>query len=172
MSAHDSSTQAHNTNPPPDGGRPSKNINVDETGISMSWKTAVGIIGFLIFVMLTWNTFAQTLLKAGDLVDHNASATAHAQHPALVDPIKRAEVIEMVKPIQEQAEATSKTVVKVQNGFYEQRAVDLAYRAIEQLPQGTGPRRTTVRFEKVKKRALSNLKADRDILDGIDVPVM
>ncbi|MCZ6868106.1 MAG: hypothetical protein O7G84_01220 [Gammaproteobacteria bacterium] len=170
MSAHDPGFEAHVTNPPP-GKRPTS-INVDETGISMSWRTAVAIIGFVIFLMLTWNTFAQSLLKAADLAEHDALPTAHAKHPALLDPIKKAEVIAMVEPIRTQGEQTARVVAKVQDGIYEQRADDLAYRAIEQLPKGAGRRRISTHFEKVKKRALVNQKAGRNIRDGIDVPVM
>lgn len=170
MSAHDQSTRAHDTTPP--GDRPSKSINVDETGISMSWRTAVAVIGFIVFVMMAWNTFAASLLKAADLADHNARSTAHAKHPGHEDRIKRAEVVAMVKPIQEEVEATSAAVIKVQNGFYDQRAADLAYRAVEKLPRSAPTRARIRRFERVKGKALRNQQEGRDILDGIDVPVM
>ena len=147
-------------------------MNVDATGVSMSWKTAVTIISFVIFVMMTWNTFAGTLLKAADLTEHNASTTAHAQLPAHVDHIQKAEVVAMVEPIRKQAAATSRTVIQVQNGFYDKRAADLAYRAVDNLPKNASTRTRITRFEWVKSRALKNLREGRDILDGIHVPVM
>jgi len=170
VSAHDSSTDAH-SNPPPGDSRPTM-VNVDKTGVSMSWKTAVGVIGFIILGMVTLMTFTGTLLKADDLVKHNTSSTAHAQLPAHEDPIKKAEVVTMIAPIQEQAQTTSDAVIKVRNGFYEQRASDLAYRAVDRLPRSAGGTARIRRFERVKKKALKNQQAGRDILDGIDVPVM
>jgi hypothetical protein len=169
MTAHDPTGKAHDSERP-GANRPTM-INVDSSGVSMSWKTAVTVIGFVVVVMLTWNTFSATLARSSDLKAHNEAKDAHEEHPKHADRIHRAEVVEMVEPIKEKVERTEERVITVQNGFYEQRAEDLAYRAVEQMPKTTPARQRIRRFEQVKRKAKTNLKEGKDIREGIDAPV-
>ncbi len=159
MSAHDSRSPQ----------RPTM-INIDSSGMSMSWKTFGAGAVAIALVVLWWGEYDAGTVKAADLVAHDAATTAHAV--LHTDPVKKAEVEAMIKPIVEQARATSKTVITVQNGFFEQRADDLAYRAIDAMPERVTPRAKVRRFDSVKKRALANQKAARDIRDGIDVDLL
>jgi hypothetical protein len=146
-------------------------INVDKTGLSMSWKTAVAIAGAIVMGMLAWNTFSASLARSSDLKAHDTSEVAHTDHPKHADRIHKTEVVEMIKPLKEQVESTAETVVTVQNGYYDQRAEDLAFKAVEKMPRAAPSRQRIERFERVKRKAKANLKAKRDIREGIDDPL-
>lgn len=155
MTAHDPTghTVAHGTLRP-------THINVDATGLSMSWKTAVAVVWFVVMAMLAWNTFSSSLAKSSDLTEHiKRSDKAHESLSA--------EIKSTVSPVRKQIEETAVAVISVQNGFYEARAEDLAYRAVEAMPERTPARERIDRFSTVKRRAVDNLKAGKDIRDGI-----
>ncbi len=171
MSAHDPKALAHDSHPPGSAHRPTM-INFDSSGVSMPWKTAGAVLVAGATVMLWWGKYDAGTVKAADLDAHDASELAHADHPRHADRIHKAEVVEMIAPLREKVEATEKVVITVQNGFFEQRAEDLAYRAVDAMPAKSAPRARIRRFDTVRKRALSNQKATRDIRDGIDVDLL
>lgn len=165
MTAHDptGSEPAH-VSRRPDSVRPA-HINVDETGVSMSWKTAVAILLSVVMAMLWWNRFSGSLASSEQLDTHIAQSDK--VHQELRD-----EVTNAVKPVKAKVDDTETAVIEVKNGFYEQRAEDLAYRVIENNPPSLTPRQRVERFEAVKRKAVENQKAGKDIRTGIDAPVL
>lgn len=164
MSVYEPGGRAHDSDPPSGSTRPTM-MNVDKSGVSMSWKTAAAIIAAIVVGMLTANTFIASLARSSDLAAHDRASSAHPSHP------KHAEVDEMIKPLQAKVDETSTAVITVQNGYYDQRAEDLAYRAVEKMPRRTPTRHRIERFKQVKAHAKANLKAEVDIRTGIDGPL-
>lgn len=170
--AHDplGTTQAHSVPPPKEGSQSKMSmINVDSSGLSMSWKTAVTAITFVVIGMMGWNTFSASVVRSADLAKHNGDPAAHGKHPAHADHIRKSEVVQMIEPLKQQVADTEKAVIVVRNGFYDQRAEGLAYRAVDNLPETTGPRRRIQRFEEVRRTAKGNLEAGRPIRTGLSI---
>lgn len=157
---HPGAHPAHDSEPP---GR-STFMNVDKSGVSMSWKTAVSILTVVVLGMLAWNTFSASVVRSADLKSHNEDPDAHESR------ITRGEVESLLNPLTKQVGDNTAAVITVQNGFYAARAEDLAYRAVEHMPKHTPDRQRIQRFEEVRRKAEANLKAKKDIREGIDVP--
>jgi hypothetical protein len=154
-----------------------KYVNVDSSGVSMSWKTAIAVIGFFLACGAAWTVFTATLSTKAELIKHgNGDLEVHT---VTITPEGEDEPIEV--PVTQQVEADHKSVITVKNavgklhtkvdhvedGIYEQRAEDLAYRAVEALPARTTDERKLRLYKSVKRKAKLNLKSGGDIREGL-----
>ncbi len=172
MTAHDSQGRAHDSSRAPGSSRFTTIVNVDESGFSMSWKTGASVCAAVVLGVVAAVGFAGELARGVDLVAHQSKAHA-------LVPIERDEVIEMVEPIKSKQvaiktklDAVEVTVISVQNGYYDQRAEDLAFKAVEKMPARAPSRQRIERFERVRRQAKQNLKAGRDIRADIHGPLL
>ncbi len=170
MTAHDAS-QLRKTG--------SKYVNVDSSGVSMSWKTAVAVITFFVAGAAAWTVFTATLSTKAEMIKHGASDLE--AHTVSITPEGEDKPIEV--PITQQVEADHKLVITVKNavgklhtkvsdvedGIYEQRAEDLAYRAVGALPARASDERKLRLYKSVKGKAKKNLKAGEDIRNGLEL---
>lgn len=177
MAAHDSAGPAHTGERP--SGRPTA-IDVDRTGVSMSWKTALGIAGFIVAGAVAWTVFTASLATKAEASEHNLSIDAHpivlvpGQPPVSMPRLlaqheqAQAEMKESVTKLTEVVGKNERVVASVRNGFYEQRAEDLAYRIVDKLPTNTPNRQRLETFQRVKEQAKANLEDEHDIRQGLE----
>lgn len=138
-------------------------VDVDKSGLSMSWRTAAAIVSCLIVGALAWSGFKATLVRSPDLAAHYEDPQAH---PAMIKPLS-----DRVERMDERLISTEQRVESVQDGMYDQRAEDLAYRSVSKMPEDASTEAKIRRFRQVKHRAKQNLKRGLDISDGLDAPV-
>jgi ABC-type Zn uptake system ZnuABC Zn-binding protein ZnuA len=146
---------------------------VDKTGLSMSWKTGVSIISFIICLILGWATFVATLAKKSDVESHNVSVYAH---PVVLekgeDPIpiaviaKRHETeFKTITQVKKTVDSNKTEVLAVKNSFNEDRAERLADRAADKVKDSAKSRE---RWKQVKEKAKQNLSENKPIRDGLE----
>jgi hypothetical protein len=120
-----------------------------------------------------WSAFGLVTVPdaAASAKEHNGDAEAHAPMQAAIEE----KIEEEIKPVAAAVgkntgtiDETKTAIISVKNGFYEQRAVEEAYRAVDQLPESTSRRRRLQVYETVKSRALKNQQDDEPIRDGLD----
>ena len=155
---------AHDSTPP----RKSKMtyLNVDKTGVSMAPKTVIALIGFIIFIASGWYGFLSLNATKSDVTSHNKNLQAHK---VLLEGETKAKPVSAIleqhhKVIKEIPEIKS-TVIKVKNGFYEERAERLADRAADKV---RGERQSRERWKQVRAKAMKNLENDRPIREGLE----
>lgn len=154
--------------PPPLPQRVSQSpIDVDRSGITMSWKTFLGIMAALLLAGGTWTAFSASVITAADLSTHDANPKAHQAIPALKDPVRMSEVQAMLKPIEDKAASNTELLLSVRNGFYEQRAEALALKAVESMSARASQERKLSRFVSVREQAMHNLENDVPPEQGI-----
>lgn len=177
MTAHDNG-QAHNSDASELRKTGGKYVNVDSTGVSMSWRTAFAVIGFFVSGAILWMVFTATLSTKAEMTQHGAGKLE--VHMVAITPEGEDKPIQV--PITQQVETNTKGFITVKNavgrlhkkvgdvedGIYEQRAEDLAYRAVKLLPGRTSDERKLRLYKSVKRKAKNNLKAGSDIRDGLD----
>lgn len=147
-------------------------MNVDKTGISLSWKTASAIATAIVAGAVAWTVFTASLARKSEITEHDLSLESH---PIVLSPdaapISQGRLL--VKHDQAQNEMRDTldklqtTVLSVRNGFFDARAEDFAYRVVDKMPDTIPYRQRQERFEQVKARVRANLEADRDIRDGL-----
>lgn len=186
MTAH-GGKHAHDSDPADLRRRSSKYVNVDSTGVSMSWKTAVSVVAFIVMGAIFWTVFTATLSTKADMADHGGVHRTPTRdgpgslHPHEVMIEQSGDAPPTAVPIAEQVTVNTKSVITVKNevgrlykkvdniedGIFEQRAEDLAYRAVEAMPRVASDEHKLKRFQRVKRKAVSNLKSGGDIRDGL-----
>jgi hypothetical protein len=154
-------------------------VNVDKTGVSMSWKTAWAAIGTIVAGAVAWTVFTATLSRKADLGAHDLSVDAHpitltqgeapASMPRLIVKHEQdhRQIVQDVAKLESKVNTNGGALTTVRNGFFDQRAEDLAYRAVDQLPKTVPPRQRVETWNRIKSRAKANLEAERDIRDGL-----
>jgi hypothetical protein len=161
VSAHDpeNGSLAHDSNPP-NGGKP-RQVVVDASGVSMSWKLAGAVLTLFLGSGAVWTTLG--LAKLDDLNDHNDSDRAH---PAVAESATKAtkKLATEVEAVSKRVATNTTTMVSVKNGFYDDRAERLADRAADKIRNA---QRKLEVWQEVKAKALDNLKRDRPIRDGL-----
>jgi hypothetical protein len=174
MSAHDSigNGPAHDSTPPAGKSRITY-LNIDKTGISMAPKTIIAFVAFIIFLVSGWFAFLSVNATKADLVVHDSSREAHPvklnkdTEPEALPLIVKAnhKAIQQIAEVKKTVNKNTKVIIKVKNGFYEDRAERLADRAADKVRD---PRRSRERWKQVRQRAKQNLDADKPIRDGLE----
>jgi hypothetical protein len=164
-----------------------KHFNVDETGISMSGKTAIAIIATIVTTLLTLVGYAASLATKEDVTAHNGNGEAHqialdedgdgkvdedkpkpvAEHLANHEKYRQ-DYLTGFTNVKNEVGKNTKAIGEVKDTQHEAAATTVAYRAVDQMPSSTPSRRKIQRFEQVKSRAKRNLKAERPIHEGIE----
>lgn len=172
MPAHDATdnSPAHTSDYPESGSRMSTYMNIDKSGVSMSWRTAIGILIAVSSIVIAWTVFASSNATKSDVSNHNISPDAH---PIILDkdepPVPMSKCIKDVatgvRKLDTQVKKSHKVMVKVKNGFYEDRAERLADRAVEKIRDPTRSRR---KWKAVKEQAIKNLEDDNPIRQGLE----
>ncbi len=186
MTAHDplGNGAAHESMPP--GSMTPRNINIDQTGISMSAKTAYrlfwGVVIAVIFLMGGWYSFLATAASKADIENHDVDVNA-SEHPIKLHkdahPIGMKQVVKRhdeeiakvnggLKDLQNEVKETKDAIITVKNGFHEDRAERLADQAAKKVRDADAK---LERWQHVKRKALQNLKAEpkpKPIRDGLE----
>lgn len=183
MSAHEPGNGLPVHSSSPGGRRTVTFVDVDKSGVSMSWKTAVSVISVFIVGAVAWTVFTAGLSTKADASAHDTSVVAHPvdlddneKTPAVPLPeaakagIKKdAAQDRRLDVVEAKAEDNGNVIVTVKNGFYEQKAEKLAHKRVKQLPKNTSYGRKKIEFDRVKKRAMENQKdPKKDIHDGLE----
>lgn len=183
MTAHDpkNGVRAHDSNPP--SVRPSGKlsyVNIDKTGLSMSWKTAIGLIVAIGTLLLGWIAFVQKLATADDINGHNLDQAAHPIEvkdedgdkvvKSLPSCVKEQVVVQRsvsrkISSVESTVKDNRKGIIIVKNGFYEDRAERLADRAADKVQ---GRIRSRERWKYVKEKALDNLRNGKPAREGLE----
>ena len=184
--AHDStgSMPAHRSTSEPPSIHPTKlrpkHMNLDSSGVSMSWKTAAAILTAVVMGMLGWSKFNASLARTSALVDHDQNESSHMialgdHQPSqpianVVRNINAGQVavIAELEGVKKDVRAIGTTSSQAVAEIHESRAEDLAYRAIENLPNSVSPRARVETFERVKRKAIDNLKSGKPAREGQD----
>ena len=184
MSAHEpgSESPAHSSSAP---GRPTMTfMDVDKSGLSMSWRTVCAIIGVIVFGVVGAMVWMASLSTKADASAHNVSLVAHPvdlddndDTPAVPLPEAAKESVKKdatqdrrLDTVEAKAKDNGGVIVTVQNGFYEQRADQLGYKRVKQMTKNAPYLRKKTEFDRVKKRAVENQKSGKDIHDGLEDP--
>ena len=181
MGAHEpgSGQPVHSSSP---GRKTVTFVNVDKSGVSMSWKTALSVIGAIVVGAVAWTVFTASLATKADANIHNLSPRAHpvdlddnTNTPEIpVSEVAKAVVQKdelqdaRLTAVEEKTQVNEKIIVTVKNGFVEQRAEDVAHKRVEKMPSSTPYRRKKAEFDRVKNRVVKNLEKDKDIYDGLE----
>jgi hypothetical protein len=181
MAAHDKtgSRPAYVKSDPPPGGKV-HNINLDSSGISMSLKTLVIVLGFAGAAYAALIAYSASLSTVEDLAEHNVSAKAH---PVMIDADGRdgpmdpeeksiveavADNANTIQEVRKTATRAEVAAINVENGFYDQRAETFAQRAVDKLPKSMPTSRKIRRYEEVKSKARKNLEAKKPVHSGME----
>lgn len=152
-------------------------INVDSTGISMSWKTAIAIIGAIVTGAAAWTVFTATLARKADIDQHDLSGTAHpielvpgeplVPMPALLKAHEqyRRTYIASFQKLEAKVDEQGKAIVNVHEDMNEDRSERIADRIADKVKDARASREV---WQRTKEKALSNLSAGRPIRDGLD----
>jgi hypothetical protein len=153
----------------------SKSMQVDGSGISMNWKLTLGILAFFISSGTLWTWFGLATaadVKAAHTVITKTPDGKKAERPLNELVVEheeyRQEYLVGFKNVENRVGKLEELGTEVQDAQHEERAEDLAYRHIDKMPKRTPERRKIEEFNRVKKRAKSNLKKKRDIRDGLE----
>jgi hypothetical protein len=130
--------------------------------------------------MLGWSTFNASLARTSALVDHDQNESSHMidlgdHQPSqpianVVRNINAGQVavIAELEGVKKDVRAIGTTSSQAVAEIHESRAEDLAYRAIENLPNSVSPRARVETFERVKRKAIDNLKSGKPAREGQD----
>jgi hypothetical protein len=165
MTAHTPNGPAHDSTPPI-GHKGMSYLNIDKTGVSMSPKTVVGLIAFIIFLVSGWFAFLSVNATKADIVEHNSSTLAH--QIVLRTGESSVPVCTVVKDNHKaikEIPTIKAALITVRNGFYEERAERLADRAADKIK---GEQQSRERWQQVRARAIKNLEQDKPIRDGLE----
>lgn len=173
MSAHEvvgNGRPAHDSKPPLGSTSRMTFLNIDKTGLSMSPKTIVALVTFIIFLVSGWFAFLMVNATKADLktelTTHNASAQAH---PIIVDkdskPVGLPVVVKQQNETLKVVKENRKVILTVKNGFHEDRSERLADRAADKVRD---PKESLERWKKVKRKAMQNLKDEKPLRDGLE----
>lgn len=168
--------KAHPHSDPPLGEKP-KHINVDDTGISMSWRTAIAIISAVLTGAVAWTVFTATLARKVDLTEHDTSGSAHpvvvavgedaVPMPAVLRQHEqyRREYMVGFKQLSAKVDQQGSAIEDVHAGMNEDRAERIADRVADKVKDARASREV---WQRTKERAISNLTAGRPIRDGLE----
>ena len=166
MSAHESY--------PPDSPAKRRYVNVDITGVSLSWPTALAVLTTVASIVIATLGYAATLATKTDMTTHDVSESAHSAYRAKTSKLISSAVASVERKVDAvviSVAAADTTVKAVQDGFFDQRAEDVAYRVVDKLPQSTSPRQRIERFQSVKATVKRNLRDGLDARNGLaEVP--
>ena len=167
MSVHDArgNGPAHVPSVAP-GSRRMTFLNIDKTGVSMSGKTALSLIAFIIFLVSGWFAFISANAMESDLAEHNESNQAHeivVEEGA--EPMPLSKVVKEHHKVIKMVAKNTEVIVSVKNGFYEDRAERLADRAADKIEDAS---RSRERWKQVKQKAMRNLEAKKPIREGLE----
>jgi len=168
---------AHNS----DGSWPPRAINVDQTGVSMSWKTAIMIVAAVGMGAAAWTVFTSGLATKDQLVGHNLDSGAH---PIVITSDQKGnpvalptaqivsglsarvdEQVGAVESLSTKVDDTAKAVGQLADSVYEDRAERFADSIADKYRDA---RRSRTVWSDVKKKALSNLRSGKPLRDGLD----
>ena len=151
-------------------------IQVDGTGVSMNWKLAGAILAFFIASGTLWTALGLATasdVKAAHTVKLDTDGDGKKEELPLNELVVkheeyRQEYLVGFKNVENRVGKLEELGAEVQDAQYEKRAEDLAYRAIDKMPKRTVERAKIEEFNRVMKRAKTNLKAKRDIRNGLE----
>lgn len=152
----------------------SRSIRTEGDGLWLNWKVVLAVLAFFISSGALWTTLG--LAKLDDIKTHDRSRDAHpVEVPGFSTPVGITTAVESIALVRTEVDAikrdvaaTTTDVAKVRDGFYDQRAEDLAYRAVDQMPRSATARQRIQRFERVKSTAKANLEKGLDARAGLD----
>jgi hypothetical protein len=143
-------------------------VNVDKSGVSMSWKTTAAVLTVIVVSMGGGLGYLATLATKEDVKRHNADNHAHlitVQNPytskAEAQPLPEV-VSDMHMKVQKIDDIEDK-VEKVQTTVVEDQAERLADRAADKAPQ-----RKLETWRKVKAKAMRNKRDGKPMRDGLE----
>lgn len=152
-------------------------INVDSSGISMSWKTAITVITSIVLGAAAWTVFTATLARKADLDTHDLSTSAHPielvpGEPAISMPAllkaheqSRRVLVSSFQQLEAKVDAQGATISNVHDDMNEDRSERIADRAADKVRDARASREV---WQRTKEKALSNLSAGRPIRDGLE----
>lgn len=162
---------AHTPRPSTDGVRPAL-VNVDSTGVSMSWRTFWWSLGIVAASIASVYAFAQTIVFRADLDSHDGDDKAH---PVLLegalereptnDIVRRHErALRQLPTIEATLRSQDATLADIKAAMYEDRAEELADTAVKRIPL----RAREETWKHVRKTAIENQHAGRPIRTGLE----
>lgn len=173
MGAHDSTGRDSAHHSPIPSVKP-KFMNVDETGVSMSWKTAGGVLFLVCSGIAAVLAFIATLATKDDVRAHDGDQDAHVI--TITNPYSGQTED---KPMPEVVSKMQKDIMKVKNKVDEiddqvgavqdtvviDQAERLADRAADRQRH---PERKIRTWKYVKERAIQNRKEGKPLRDGLE----
>jgi len=168
--------KAHPGSDPPPGAKRT-HLDVDETGVSMSWRTAVSIISAIVAGAVMWTVFTATLTRRSELDAHDANNMAHpvvvspgdepVSMPVLLKQHDRTgkQLTTAVAQISQKVDAQGHAIEQVQQSMNEARAETLADRAADKVKDAQRSRDV---WQSVRSKAMRNLNAGLPAREGID----
>jgi len=159
---------------PPDSPAKRRAVNVDSTGVSLSWSTAWKALTAVVSIVIAALVYATSLATKTDMAAHDEHQLSHASYRADTSKLitaSSASVERKVDAVGASLAVSDATIRAVQDGFHDQRAEDLAYRAIDKLPRNTTQRQRIEKFQSVKSGVKRNLQLGLDPRNGLaEVP--
>lgn len=168
--------KAHPGSDPPPGVKRT-HLDVDETGVSMSWRTALSVVLAIVVGATAWTVFTATLARKSELDQHDMSGAAHpivvapGEEPMPMPQMLRqhervgkqltAAVTQLAQKVDDQGRA----IDQVQQSMNESRAETLADRAADKVRDAQRSRDV---WQSVRAKALRNMNAGLPAREGID----
>lgn len=176
MTAHDATGRQSAHHSPLPSVKP-RFMNVDETGVSMSWKTAAVVIFAVASGILSIVAFIATLATKDDVNGHDKDPHAHII--TITNPYDGKEeekpLPEVVAELQNDMGTVKKEVKKidevqnqvttVKDNLVEDQAERLADRAAD---RERNPSRKIEMWKRVKAKAIKNKREGKSMRDGIE----
>jgi hypothetical protein len=148
-----------------------KYVNVDTSGLSMSWPTAASIVGGIVILTLAWAAFRAAVATKAEVLETTQIVLAPGAAPTTIrDVVQRHD--DQARQTQEQLSSLSTRVdngvtmvVSVRNGLYEDRAERLADRAADKVPDA---QRSRAVWQTVKAKAAQNQVEGKPLREGLE----
>lgn len=140
-------------------------------------KTLVMVAGALLMAGGGVYAYDASVVKGDDLIVHigklhmvpTVDGDGHESLKPIVDVVAAHAVAIAQLPAMKQAiDDANQNSLTVKNGFFDERASRMGSRAADSMPRGTHWRKRKILADQVKRTALGNLNANRDIDVGIE----
>lgn len=122
-------------------------------------------------------TYDDSVVKGDDLIVHvgklhmvpTVDGDGHESLKPIVDVVAaHAVAIAQLPAMKRAIKTANENSLTVKNGFFDERASRMGSRAADSMPRGTHWRKRKILADQVKRTALGNLNANRDIDVGIE----
>lgn len=150
---------------------------IEDGSIRVRKRTVLVIVAAIPAAFVSFHTVAGDLVHQDDIKLHQTEAhvivspgpDGHDHSRPMADVVAdNAKAVAQLPAIRKAVDTANANSLTVKNGFFEERASRLGSRAAEAMPKGTHWKRRKAKADKVKRRAISNLRAGRDVADGLD----